>query len=316
LGDGRAIETGGDGAPLEAVPNLSEGEDGESLVALARAFSSRHCELLDVHSDPDYGRSVFTLVGGAESLADCLVAGAREAVARLDIHRHHGVHPCIGVVDVVPIAYLRRQDRELAASEALAVANRLAGELELPVFLYGELATAPERRERAFFREGGIGQLDERLQSRELEPDFGPPRIHPTAGATLVAARPPLVAFNVVLSTDDVELARSVAASVREGGEAGLPGVRAIGVKLERQNTVQLSANVHDPFAVPLSTLVEAVRRAAGDHGAEVTAAELVGLAPAAALDGFPADVPLRGFDPKRHILENRIRSGRGLVAP
>ena len=262
--------------------------------------------MLDLHSDPDYGRSVFTLIGGPQNLADALVAGAREAIARLDIHSHRGVHPCIGVLDVVPIVYLRREDREDAHDEALAVANRISGELDLPVFLYGELASAPERRERAYFREGGVAELDERLSSRELEPDFGPPRIHPTAGATLVAARPPLVAFNLELSTEDVDLARRIAARVREEG-GGLPGVRAIGVALERKGVVQLSANVHDPFQVPLRMLVDAVNREADVDGVHLVAAELVGLAPMAALEGFPSAVPLRGFDAGRHILENRL---------
>jgi glutamate formiminotransferase len=291
---------------LEAVPNISEGQDQGVIDSVARSISSAGCRLLDVHSDPDYGRSVFTLIGEAQSLADALVAGAKEVLARLDIRAHRGIHPCIGSLDVVPIVYLRLEDRADAHDEALAVANRLAGELDLPIFLYGELASAPERRERAYFREGGVTQLEERLRLRELEPDFGPPRIHPTAGATLVGARPPLVAFNLELSTDDVELARRIASRVREEG-GGLPGVRAIGVKLEHQGAVQLSANVHDPFQVPLRTLVEAVRSEAARDAIDVVGAEIVGLAPAAALQGFPSDVPLRDFDAGRHILENRL---------
>jgi glutamate formiminotransferase / 5-formyltetrahydrofolate cyclo-ligase len=293
---------------LESVPNVSEGEDEAALAAIAGAFSRRGSRLLDVHTDPDYGRSVFTLIGEPQELADALQSGAREAVARLDLHDHHGVHPCIGVLDVVPIVYLRREDRETARGEALAVANRLAGELELPVFLYGELATAPERAERAYFREGGISQLAERLERREVEPDFGPPRAHPTAGGVLVAARPPLVAFNFELDTDDVQAAKAIASRVREAG-GGLPGVRAIGVELEQQGAVELSTNVHDPFEVPLRRLAEVVRREAEQDGVTVVAARLVGLAPAAALEEFPADIPLRDFDEKRHLLENRLRS-------
>jgi glutamate formiminotransferase / 5-formyltetrahydrofolate cyclo-ligase len=293
---------------LESVPNVSEGEDEAALRAIASAFSRRGCELLDVHTDPDYGRSVFTLIGEPQELADVLVSGAREVVARLDIHRHHGVHPRIGTLDVVPVVYLRSEDRETARDEALAVGNRLAGELDLPVFLYGELASAEERQERAFFREGGINQLAERLESREVEPDFGPPRLHPTAGGALVTARPPLVAFNFELDTSDVDTAKKIAARVRER-DGGLPGVRAIGVALERQGTVELSTNVHDPFQVPLRRLAEAVRREAELEGVAVVAGRLVGLAPAAALDGFPKNLPLREFDEKRHVLENRLGS-------
>jgi glutamate formiminotransferase len=291
---------------LESVPNVSEGEDADAIAAISRAFSRRGCELLDVHTDADYGRSVFTLLGEPQELADVLLSGAREVLVRLDIHRHLGVHPCIGTLDVVPVVYLRSGDRETARDEALAVGNRLAGELDLPVFLYGELASAEERRERAFFREGGIGQLAERLESREVEPDFGPPRPHPTAGGALVTARPPLVAFNFELDTNDVDAAKKIAARVRER-DGGLPGVRAIGVALERQGTVELSTNVHDPFQVPLRRLAEVVRREAELEGVAVVAGRLVGLAPAAALEGFPEDLPLREFDENRHVLENRL---------
>ena len=293
--------------PLEAVPNISEGADEATLGAISRAFGSRGCNLLDVHSDPDYGRSVFTIVGSPQELADALVAGAREAIARLNIRTYRGAHPCIGVLDVVPIVYLSREAREHARDEARAVANRLAGELSVPIFLYGELATSEERRERAYFREGGPDVPQERIASGELEPDFGPSFVHPTAGATLVAARP-LVAFNLELSGADVEAARAIAARVRERG-GGLPGVRAIGVELQRRGSVQISMNVHDPFQLPLKTLVRAVRSEAEQDGAEIVAGHLVGLAPAAALDGLADEVPLPDFDPARHVLENRLRS-------
>jgi glutamate formiminotransferase / 5-formyltetrahydrofolate cyclo-ligase len=294
---------------LEAVPNISEGENATAIEAIARLFA-RGSRLLDTHSDVDYGRTVFTLVGAPQALADSLVAGARETIARVDVRSHRGVHPCIGSLDVVPVVYLRAEDRAIARDEALAVANRLAGELELPIFLYGELASAPERRERAYFREGGLAELAERLERREVEPDFGPARPHPTAGGSLVASRPPLVAFNLELDSEDLDRARAVAARVREQG-GGLPGVRAIAVRLERQRTVQLSLNVHDPFDVPLAAVVEKARHEAAREGIAIAAAELVGLAPAAALDGFPPDLPLRGFDERRHLLEHRLPGSR-----
>jgi glutamate formiminotransferase len=291
---------------LEAVPNVSEGEDAETVAAIGRAFSRPDCRLLDTHSDPDYGRTVFTLVGSPQALADSIVGGGRETVSRINVRAHRGVHPCVGALDVVPIVYLREEDRALARDEALAVANLLAGELELPVFLYGELATDPERAERAFFRDGGVRELGERLEQREVEPDFGPAVLHPTAGATLVTARPPLVAFNLELDTEDLGVARAIAGRVREQS-GGLPGVRAIGVRLERQRAVHLSMNVHDPFGVPLAEVVERVREEAALEGVEIAGAELVGLAPAAALEGFPADLPLRGFEQQRHVLEHRL---------
>jgi glutamate formiminotransferase len=295
---------------LEAVPNVSEGRDEACIAAFGRALGAHGASLLDVHSDADHNRSVFTLVGGPQELADSLLAGARKVIDHVDMRVHEGAHPCIGALDVVPVAYLREEDRELAHDEALAVANRLAGELDLPVFAYGELAASDHRRERAFFREGGVAALSARISSGELAPDFGPARLHPTAGAVLVSARPPLVAFNVELDTGDVEIARQIAAAVRESG-GGLPGVRAIGVGLATRGVAQVSTNVHDPFAVPLRDVVSAVAAAGAPLGAAVAAAELVGLAPAAALDGFPGEVELRGFDERRHILENRMPARR-----
>jgi glutamate formiminotransferase len=277
-------------------------------VGRALATASR---VLNVHSDPDHNRTVYTLVGGPQALADSLVAGAREALASIDMRSHEGVHPCIGALDIAPIVYLRSEDRELACDEALAVANRIAGELDVPVFLYGELASSEDRRERAYFREGGIESLAERLESGELAPDFGPGRLHPTGGGTLVGCRPPLVAFNLELDGAELDTAKEIAARVREGG-GGLPGVRAIGVRLERKGLCQVSINVHDPFRVPLRQVVEAVASAAASSGARVSAAELVGLAPAAALDGFPETVELRGFDETTDILDRRLSLAGG----
>jgi glutamate formiminotransferase / 5-formyltetrahydrofolate cyclo-ligase len=291
---------------LEAVPNVSEGRDESCIAAFGRALGAHGSSLLDVHTDPDHNRSVFTLVGGPQELADSLLAAARIVIDHVDMRGHEGAHPCIGALDVVPIAYLRGEDRDLAEDEALAIANRLAGELDLPVFVYGDLASSDHRRERSFFRDGGLNALSARMASGDLAPDFGPARVHPTAGAALVGARPPLVAFNVELDTDDAGVAKEIAAQVRER-DGGLPGVRAIGVKLASRGVAQVSTNVHDPFRVPLADVVEAVQREAAPFGRSVVAAELVGLTPAAALDGFPEDVELRGFDERRHILENRL---------
>jgi glutamate formiminotransferase / 5-formyltetrahydrofolate cyclo-ligase len=291
---------------LEAVPNVSEGRDPARIEAFGRILGGHGCTLLDVHSDEDHNRTVYTLVGGPQEIADSLVSGARAVIEQVDMRTHDGAHPCVGALDVVPIVYLRSADRALAHDEALAVGNRLAGELDLPVFAYGELATSEERRERAFFREGGIDAASERLANGELAPDFGPARLHPTAGAALVTARPPLVAFNVQLDTADVDVAKAIAAQVREAG-GGLAGVRAIGVLLASRGVAQVSTNVHDPLGVPLREVVEAVRAEATERGTRVTGAEVVGLTPEAALDGFPDDVPLNGFDPARHVLERRV---------
>ena len=284
----------GDGL-LVAVPNLSGTGAMEGRFAPAA--------VLDVHTDLDHGRSVYTLAAPQGRLSDALVSGAAAAVEGIDLARHEGVHPFVGALDVMPVVHVTPEQRGAACAEALTAAARIGAELELPVFLYGELATRPEQRERAWLRRGGWRGLADRMRSGELRPDFGPPRAHPTAGAVLATARPPLVAFNVDLASSDVELARSIAADLREAG-GGLPGVRAIGLYLEDRGRAQVSTNVHDHRSVPLGAIVEAVR-----ERAEVAEAEVVGLVPRAALEGFPEDVPLRGFAPERHVLENALRS-------
>ncbi len=292
--------------PLLAVPNVSEGRDPAAVDAIAAAFTaSGQARLLDTHSDPDHHRAVLTLAGRPGSLANALAAGAAEAVRRIDVGEGaDGEHPHVGTVDVVPIVYLDPAARGAACAEAL-VAAELIGGLGVPVFLYGELA---DGRTRAELRRGGVEGLAERMRTSELRPDFGPHAMHPTAGATLVAARPPLVAFNLELAPPaTVEGARRIAGLIREGGAEGLPGVRAIGVALRRKSTAgcataQVSVNVERPAEVPLGRVVEAV----GRH-AEVACAELVGLAPAVAWEGFPEDLPVPGFDPARHVIENAL---------
>ncbi|HVO55803.1 MAG TPA: hypothetical protein VMT37_15440 [Solirubrobacterales bacterium] len=289
---------------LLGVPNVSEGGDQEVIDDLAAAFS-RGAVLLDRHSDADHGRTVFTLAarpGGG--LLDSLIAGAAEAIERIEMDNYDGAHPAVGALDVCPLVWFDPADRERAREEALAVASQIGG-LGVPVFLYGDLARGPERTERAYFRGGGLAELWLRMESGALTPDFGPAAPHRRGGATLVTARPPLAAFNVELDSGDVEVARSVAAALREAG-GGLPGVRAMGLLLS-SGRAQVSTNVHDPLAVPLGAVVERVRELAAPLGARPVEAELVGLLPQAALAGYPEDVPIRGFDPERHLIEPRL---------
>jgi glutamate formiminotransferase len=254
---------------LMAVPNVSEGRDALTIAAIGRAFAP--ARLLDTHSDPDHGRSVFTLAARQGDLAHALVNGAREAIARIDLSTHSGDHPHVGAIDVAPVVYLTVSDRGAACAEALTAAAMMGNELGLPVYLYGELAGG---RERAAIRRGGL----DHLIARGLQPDFGPRDLDPRRGAVLVAARPPLIAFNVDLATDDVDLAKSIAAELREAG-GGLPGVRAIGLFLRRRGCAQVSTNVHDYTRAPLAEIVERVRARA-----PVADIELVGLAPEAAV--------------------------------
>jgi glutamate formiminotransferase / 5-formyltetrahydrofolate cyclo-ligase len=283
------------------VPNVSEGRDLATLEAIGRAFTPAH--FLDLHTDPDHDRAVFTLAARQGDMAQALIGGARSAIARIDISAHTGIHPHVGALDVMPVVYLDEERRGAAIAEVLTAAAFIGEELGVPVFLYGELATRPEHTERAWIRRGGPKELARRIDSGELVPDYGPAKPHPTAGAVLAAARPPLVAFNVDLVTDDLAVAKQIAAGLRESG-GGLPGVRALGLYLAERGCAQVSTNVHDHRAAPLREIVAFVRANTG-----VAEAELIGLAPRAAFEGFPDDVPLRGFDPERHILEEVLRA-------
>lgn len=270
---------------LLAIPNVSEGRDARAIDALAEAFDAR---LLDVHADPDHSRSVFTLAGAPGELAEHVLGGARWARDRIDIGMHEGAHPRVGALDVAPIVYLADADRGAACAEALVLADLLAYELEIPVFLYGELAAG---RTRAELRRGGPERLANAVAAGELRPDFGPRELHPTAGAVLVGARPPLVAFNVELASPaTLADAAAIAARIREGGPEGLPSVRAIGVWLRDRGVAQISTNVEDHRATSLADVVAAICR----H-ATPARAEIVGLAPRTALEGFPGEIPLIG---------------------
>jgi glutamate formiminotransferase / 5-formyltetrahydrofolate cyclo-ligase len=289
--------------PLLAVPNVSEGRDATRIAVLERAFGEG-VSLLDRHSDADHNRTVFTLAGSAAALAETLARGAAAAIEAIDMDEHGGVHPAIGALDVCPLVWLAPEQREAAESAATQVAAAISA-LGVPVFFYGAMATGPDRVERAYFRNGGLTELWLRMEAGGLRPDRGPDLPHRTGGATLVTARRPLAAFNVELDSGDLETAQAVAAGLRESG-GGLAGVRAIGLPLVSGRT-QVSTNIHDPAAVPLAAVVERVRGLAAPLGAHPVAAELVGLIPEAALDGYPADVPFRDFDPGRQTIERRL---------
>jgi glutamate formiminotransferase len=291
---------------LLAVPNFSEGRDQRRIEEIAGAFATG-AALLDIHSDALHNRTVVTLSAPATDVVTPLVNGAWSCVNWIDMRKHDGAHPSIGALDVCPVVWLVEGDRDAAREAALSTAREIGADLKVPVFLYGELASRESHRERAFFRSGGLVELTRRVGSGELRPDFGPKEIHPKAGATLVTARPPLAAFNVELAEADIAVAREIASRLRESG-GGLPGVRAIGIDLGKGHT-QVSTNVHDPGAVPLAAVVERVRELAAPLGAQPAAAEIVGLVPERALEGWSDQVPLVGFDPAKHVIERRVQT-------
>jgi len=288
--------------PLEAVPNFSEGRDRATIDAIGEALGA-HARLLDVHSDEDHNRSVYTLVGGEEELVSALIAGIACARDRIDLRGHEGSHPRIGAADVVPLVPIRESDADRARVAALELARRVGEELALPVFLYADLAPG---RGPAFFRRGGPAELQRRIDAGELAPDFGPARLDERAGGVIVGARPPLIAFNVDLAGDDLDAAQQVASAVRER-DGGFPGVRALGLRLPRAGHVQVSLNVEDWRRSPLHEVVAAVQREAGARGLQVTGSELVGLLPAgAAVAAAGSLLGVAGLDPS-HVLELRL---------
>jgi glutamate formiminotransferase len=282
--------------PLESVPNFSEGRDAATIEAIGAALDAR-ARVLDVHSDRDHNRSVYTLVGTETELADALLAGIAVAIERIDLRTHEGVHPRIGAADVVPFVPIEPGDLERARAASLATGARIGSELGLPVFVY-----APPDRGPAHYRRGDI---QARMDTGEVAPDFGPAQLHPTAGGVILGARRPLIAFNVNLR-GDVSVAREVAAIVREKG-GGFPGVRALGLDLPSVGLVQVSMNVEDWEASALHEIVAFIAREAEARGAEVEGSELVGLMPAgAAAAAAGSALRIRGFDPS-HVLELRL---------
>jgi glutamate formiminotransferase len=293
--------------PLESVPNFSEGREQATIDALGETIAQR-ATLLDVHVDADHNRAVFTLVGREHELVEALLAGIACARERIDLRSHEGAHPRVGAADVVPIVPIRpEEDLARASATAVELAGRVGEELGLPVFLYGELGAG---RGPAFFRRGGPEELQRRVDAGELTPDHGPSRLDERAGAVLVGARRPLIAFNVNLVGAEVAVAREIAAVVRER-DGGFPGVRALGLDLPRAGLVQVSMNVEDWEAAALHEIVARIEREARERGAEVAGSELVGLMPAgAAAAAAGAMLRIDDFDMTR-VLELRLLDER-----
>ena len=312
---------------VECVPNVSEGRRHEVVDELVAAFAGADpgVLVLDRSSDPDHNRTVITLAGPGPALVDAAVAGARACVRLIDLNRHRGVHPRMGALDVVPFVPLGEATRLAGAGDpdldcaALAerAGRRIAADVGVPVYLYGAAARRPERAALPAVRGRGFEALRDALGRpgglRDRAPDLGGPGLHPTAGATAVGAREILVAYNLDLAGADLDLARRIAAAVRER-DGGLPAVRAMGVALserggppERRGLVQVSMNLLDYRVNPPAVAFAAVAELAGRAGARVEASEIVGLVPAAALAGVdPADLRLRG-DVSELLLENRL---------
>ncbi|HWH37825.1 MAG TPA: glutamate formimidoyltransferase [Candidatus Limnocylindrales bacterium] len=305
---------------VECVPNFSEGRRGEVVDALAQAVESvAGVQLLDRTSDADHNRSVLTFAGSPAAVAEAAQRAVAVAIGRIDMTAHEGQHPRLGAVDVVPFVPIGETSIEECVELAREFGRRIAEAHELPVYLYARAATRPEREVLADIRRPQFEGLGELIGQPGHEPDFGPSRLHPTAGATVVGARPFLIAYNINLDTRDVELAKRIARRVRERS-GGLPRVQALGLYLDDLACAQVSMNLLDHTVTPLWLVWETVGALARAEGVEVRESELIGLCPLAALlevaDHAGADADAADEIRLRHAAEHlRIRDFRPSMA-
>jgi glutamate formiminotransferase / 5-formyltetrahydrofolate cyclo-ligase len=273
---------------------VSEGRDPRAVEAMAEAVRAvSGARLADVHADPDHNRSVFTFLGSPRAVEEAAVALAAAVFARVDMREHHGIHPRIGALDVLPFVPLRDFSMDDAVAVARHVGERLGREHGVPVYFYGAVATRPERRAVRDIRQGEYEGLARRLADPAWCPDCGPAAFHPRGGAMAIGARDVLVAYNIWLDSSDLSAAKAIASAVRESS-GGLPCVQALGLPLERRRLVQVSMNLLDYRRTGIARAYDAVAAQAARRGIPIKRAELVGLAPRAAFEGrFPSSVGL-----------------------
>ena len=293
---------------VECVPNFSEGRNAETVRALVEAIRGvEGVFVLDEEMDQDHHRSVLTYVGLPEAVAEAAFQATRTAAGLIDLRVHQGGHPRVGATDVVPFVPIKGVTMEDCVSLARRVGKRIGNELGIPVFLYERATEHPDRANLETIRRGGLEGLASRMASEPgWVPDFGPRHLHPTAGATVVGARPPLIAYNVNLQTDDLAVAKAIAKTVRFSS-GGLPYLKAIGVELTSRRLVQVSMNLTDFEETPIHVAFEAVRREAEQRGTEICGSEVIGLVPQRALiQGAEFFLKLERFDPTQ-VLETRL---------
>jgi len=294
---------------IECIPNVSEGRRPEIISAMASAISAvPGVRLLDHSSDPSHNRSVFTLVGDADGVEQAILALFERAVADIDLRGHSGEHPRLGAVDVVPFVPIEGVTMAGCVALAKKVGAEVAARFKIPVYLYEEASTNPARKNLEDIRRGEFEGLTAKMSAPEWAPDFGPSAPHQSAGAAVIGARMPLIAYNINLATDRLDVARKIAAAIRQSS-GGYRFVKAMGITLEDRGIVQVSMNLTNFEKTPIFRVFETVKREAARYGVAVLESEIVGLVPSAALtaaaefylqiDGFKAE----------QVLENRLRS-------
>lgn len=300
---------------VECIPNFSEGKNEKTLEALAKTIeSATGVRLLDRTADPNHNRSVFTFVGEPGPVAEAAFRAVALASKTIDLREHRGEHPRMGACDVLPFVPLEGASMDDCVTLARACGERIGRELGIPVYLYEEAATRPERKNLADIRKPQFEGLRDSIgKDPQRAPDFGPPAIHPTAGAMAVGARFFLIAYNVNLASPDVALAKEIAKKIREK-DGGFPKVKAMGFFLEDRQLAQVSMNLTNFQVTSVRTVYEAIEKEAKSRGVEILESELIGLAPAAALPaGVPQRVKLARFDAAEQIVENKLAGEKKL---
>ena len=293
---------------IETIPNFSEGRNKAVIEGLATvARSTPGVTLLDYSADTSHNRSVFTLMGGPDGVKTAVVALTKYAAQHIDLTKHEGQHPRMGAVDVIPFVPLKGATMEDCIALSKEAGKAIAAQTGIPVFLYEESASNPERVNLAEIRKGQFEGMAQKMTQPEWTPDFGPPAPHPTAGVVAVGARMPLIAFNVNLSTSDINIASNIAKIIR-GSSGGLKYCKAIGIFLEERNTAQVSMNMVNYECTPLYRAIELIKAEAKRYDVHVIGTELIGLAPAKALiDSAEYYMQLEGFDYGKQVLENHL---------
>ncbi|QHI72161.1 glutamate formimidoyltransferase [Aminipila terrae] len=293
---------------IESVPNISEGRNQEIIEACVDQIrTTAGCTLLDYSSDTSHNRTVITYMGSPEACEEASVKLAKKAVELIDLTKHTGEHPRMGCVDVMPFIPIKDANTEDCIELSKKVGKRIAEEADLPVFLYEQSASAPHRENLAAVRKGQFEGMAEKVKDSLWIPDFGGQRIHPTGGVVAVGARPPLIAFNINLSTSDVEIASKIAKIIRRSN-GGFDCVKAMGVLLEERNTAQVSINMTDFTKTPLYRVVELTKAEAARYGVHVIGTEIIGLCPMNALfNAAEYYLQIEDFDASVQVIENHL---------
>lgn len=288
---------------IECVPNISEGRNKEIIDAIVKVLRDvEEVKLLDVCMDADHNRTVLTFVGPQKAVEKGAEVVSKKVFELIDMTRHKGAHPRMGAIDVIPFVPLRGATMDDAVKSAYRFGYTLGEKYKVPVYFYGEAARDPRRRELSWIRKGGYEALKERLRDTAWEPDAGPAIFNPRIGAVAVGAREPLIAFNINLASNNLQIAKNIAFSIRESS-GGLPCVKAIGVHLESRNNVQVSINLTNYKKTSLKEVFDRVRDLAAQQGVEIAESEIVGLVPEGAMkDVTPEYLKLSHFSPERII--------------